>query len=124
MSKFVFGNQVNAVADADFFTTGMSADYQSADFHIRFYSDASGETPVTPLGGTVAFTGSPDRAEYTGSSGDFRFQDIEYGEFAATQTDSASRPAVNALGVLTKAKLTLTGVTGALYFSAWCERSY
>lgn len=105
------------VADGDFFTDEMSSNYGSCDFFIRFYSDA-GTTPVTPSGGTIAFTASPDEPD----SGSFRYRTVQSGLFSATLVDDPDRVIPVALGTVTSAKLNLSGITGATHFRAWVIR--
>lgn len=116
--KFVFGdNEINEVADGDFFTDFMQADYKECYLFIRFYSDADG-TLVTPSAGTVTFTGAPDRAEQVNPV----YLSIQSGSFAASTAHDVARATPYAVGPMTKAKLNLAGVTGATHFTAWTER--
>lgn len=108
--KTVGGSSLIPVADGDFYTDLMSADYSQAEQQdITFYSDAEGKIPVTATAGTVTVTGTSD---------DFCYRTINQGVFDAADACLASRARPNAIGCMVRAKLSLSGVTGATYFSA------
>lgn len=113
--KTADGSSLIPVADGDFYTDLMSASYEKAiQSSIEFYSDAAGTVKVTPTAGTVTVTGTPNDSSY---------YSIEDGTFDAADAYLISRVKPNAIGCMTKAKITLSGVTGAAYVKAFMWRS-
>jgi hypothetical protein len=109
------GERIIAVADGDYFTDNMSLDWSKAEqSSIQFFSDAEGLNQVTPTGGTVKVTGSPDEVTYF---------TLNNGDFGATDSYLETRVRPNGANAMVKAKLTLSGVTGAAYFKASMWRS-
>ena len=51
------GNTVIPVADDSFYTDLMSVTPDEIDVYFAFYSDSSGETPVSPTSGTISTHG-------------------------------------------------------------------
>lgn len=101
------------VANGDYFTDEMDAGFKACELSsIRFF-DAGG-AQVTPSAGTVAFTGTADGVNY---------RDIQDGSFNAADAYQASRTPPYAEGLMIKAKVTLTGITGAASFVAVVWRS-
>jgi hypothetical protein len=102
-----------SVSDGEYFTNEMDAGFKSCELSsIRFF-DAGG-AQVTPSAGAVAFTGTADGVNY---------RDIQGGSFNAADAYQAGRTPPYAEGLMVKAKLTLTGVTGADTFSAIAWRA-
>ena len=97
-----------AVANGDYLTEDMDAGFSQCELSsIRFFNSAG--LQVTPSGGTVNFTGTPDMVNY---------RDIDYGSFLAADAYSVSRTPPYAQGLMVRGKLTLSGVTGADTFTA------
>jgi hypothetical protein len=108
------GGVIIPVADGDFFTDLMGADYRLFEqSSIEFYSDAEGTLKVTPTAGTVTVSGSPDDSSYF---------TIDNGTFNAADAYLASRTRPNAQLLMIKSKLSLAGVAGANYFKAFTWR--
>lgn len=120
----VGGDPIIAVSDLTIYTELMSIKFGSADFGIRFYSDSSALVPVEPSAGTIDFAGSPDilAAAGNGTDTDFRYRDIVEGVVFGNEVDNTDAPIISAEGVLTKARVILTGIAGASYFRAWVRR--
>jgi len=118
------GNPIIAVSDLTVYTELMPIDFSSADFGIRFYSDASALVPVEPTAGTIEFAGSTDilAAAGNGTDTDFRYRNIIQGLTLGSEVDNVDAPIISAEGVLTKIRITLTGISGASFFRAWVRR--
>lgn len=102
------------VADADFLSPAMNSNYWSMLLSsIRFYSDEY-VTQVTPTSGQVRIMLSADGVN---------FNSVSSGQFNAADAYNPDRTKPNALGVATKALLTLSGVTGATHFRAIISRT-
>lgn len=102
------------VANDDFFTEEMSADYKDSELsYILFYSDEF-QSVVTPSAGTVTYTQSPDNINY---------RDVPQGSFLAADSYDPARIPPNGTGLTTMGKLNLSGVTGATHFKACVWRS-
>ena len=96
------------VADGDYLTTYMDADFSQCELSsIRFF-DADG-VQVTPSAGSVTFSGTPDGVNY---------RDITDGTFNAADSYAFGRTPPYAEGLMIKAKVALTGITGAESFHA------
>lgn len=109
------GDMIIPVADGDFYTDQMSKDWSKAEqSSIQFFSDAEGQNQVTPSGGTITVTGTPDEINYF---------TIPEGVFNASESYLETRARPNASNAMVKAKLTLSGVTGAAYFKALMWRA-
>lgn len=78
---------------------------------ITFYNAAG--APVTPSAGTVAFTVSPDGVNYYNCAN---------GSFNAIDASLPTRPMPTFTGPVRMARIVLTGVTGAVSFSAEVAR--
>lgn len=99
---------VGRVTDASTVSAGMLGGFSECELaSIRFYNEAG--ALVTPTAGTVKFEGSPDGETW---------RDVADGTFLAADAYKADRVAPYALGLMLKARLTLTGVTGASTFKA------
>lgn len=105
------GGAACPVEDGEFITIDMTQgpNREAELSKIRFFSDEACTSQVTPTGGTIQVVGSPDG---------FIWFTIENGEFAASDAYEPSRVRPYAQGDMQKAKLILTGVTGAAYFKA------
>ena len=106
------GDTIIAVADDDFFTDVMDLGYEDGQFYIEFFSDAGAQAPVTPTAGTIVARGSPLGNSYLTSSAD------EALLAADIQTGNADYTPPRFQGAMTKAKVTLAGITGATHFRA------
>ena len=96
------------VADGDYLTGDMDAGFSQCELSsIRFFN-ALGQQ-VTPGGGTVKFSGTPDMVNY---------RDVDGGSFLAANAYSVSRTPPYAQGLMVKGKINLAGVTGAVTFKA------
>lgn len=103
------GSAIIPVAE-DSFTPLMSADYAEGELAVlQFFSDAAGETLVTPSSGTVKMTGTPDGTHYF---------TVQNGEFDASTVYTETRPKPYGQGEMIKAKLDMTSIVGAAYYSA------
>ena len=120
----VGGNPIIAVSDLTVYTEIMPIEFNSADFGIRFYSDSSALVPVGPTAGTIEFTGSTDILDAAGNGNDtdFRYRKIIEGIILGSEVDDEAAPIINAQGVLTKVRITLSGIAGASYFRTWVRR--
>lgn len=104
------GTTVIPVADGDFLTPPMSQDYDKILVHVRFFSDANRENEVDPTGGTITVTATPDGVNYESlDSGTYEALDNRLD--SRIRPNGANKPAI-------RAKITLTGVTGANYMTA------
>jgi hypothetical protein len=101
-----------AVDDNDFFTEEMDLGYEDGQFYIEFFSDPDAQTPVTPTAGTIIARGSPLGNSYLTSSADEVLLATEI------QIGDADYTPPRFQGAMTKAKVTLAGVTGATHFRA------
>jgi hypothetical protein len=106
------GDTIIPVADADFFTAQMELGYEDGQFYIEFFSDALAQTPVTPTAGTIVARGSPLGNVFLTSSAD------EVVNAADVQAGDAVYTPPRFMGAMTKAKVTLLGITGATHFRA------
>jgi hypothetical protein len=103
-----------AVANGDFFTEEMSADFTDSELsYIIFYSDQF-QTVVTPTAGTITYTQSADGIHY---------REMSDGTFDATTSYDAARTPPSGTGLAAKGKVSMTGVTGATHFTACVWRS-
>jgi hypothetical protein len=102
------------VADGDFLSEDMSGSYDNTQLaYIIFYSDEF-RTQVTPTGGNISFTLSPDG---------INFKTVEQGDFSAADTYKPERLQPSAYGLAVKGKVNFQGVTGATHFTACVWRS-
>lgn len=104
---------IGQVADANFFSEEMNADYKEFYATIAFYSDAELANQVTPSAGTVKLTLTADGDNYL---------TIDNGQFNAADSYLETRTKPSAVSMAIKAKINLAGVTGAAYFKATLER--
>lgn len=97
------------VANGQFVSDDMSASYQNSELsYILFYSDEF-KTVVTPTAGTVTYEQTADGIHY---------REMADGSFAAADSYSPTRTPPNGLGLATKGRITLDGITGATHFTA------
>ena len=97
------------VANGQFVSDDMSASYQNSELsYILFYSDEF-KTVVAPTAGTVTYEQTADGIHY---------REMADGSFAAADSYSSTRTPPNGLGLATKGRITLAGVTGATHFTA------
>ena len=89
-----------------YYTDSMSGDHALLAVYIEFFSDAEGTVPVTPTAGTATISGRPMDNNY-----------IDLGTITATQaiTPTSTYAPVLYNGLVTKGRVTFTGVTGAAY---------
>jgi hypothetical protein len=109
------GTDLIPVADGDYFTNDISADFETGACYVRFY-DADGVTVVTPSGGTILFQSTSLEDQYQSSAD---------GTITATEveiTNSTYTPTRFQQSVI-KSKMTLTGITGASFVRAHHLRS-
>lgn len=120
----VGGSTIIPVSDLTIYTVLMSTVFDSADYGIRFYSDSSALVPVTPSAGIIDFSSSSDIPDAAGNGADtdFRYRDVIEGSSMASEVDDPSAPLISSLGMTTKTRLILSGVTGASHFRAWVRR--
>ena len=105
---FVVGN----TTDGDYESQVMDAAYERAYLgSIRFFDENGAQ--ITPSAGTVVFTMSPDGVN---------FQDVHAGSFSAADANLATRDMPSSSGPARKARITLSGVTGAVSFHASIAR--
>lgn len=102
-----------SVANANFFSEEMSADYEKFYATIAFYSNAALTTQVVPTAGTVKITLTSDGVNYF---------TIDNGQFNAADAYLETRSKPSAASMAIKAKINLAGVTGASHFKATLER--
>jgi hypothetical protein len=105
---FIVGDATNGSYESQIMDTAFERAYLGS---IRFF-DADGNQ-VTPSAGTVAFTMSTDG---------INFQDVQDGAFNATDAYLTTRDMPASAGPARKARITLTGVTGAVSFYASIAR--
>ena len=109
------GNTILPVADAEYITDDMSGDYSYGQAYVEFYSDSSGETPVTPGAGTLTFYGSP--------IGNIFIRDDNSDEISAStvSTPNATYTPPQFTGLMVKGKVVLAGITTATHcrISIW-----
>lgn len=105
---FIVGDTTNGSYDSQIMDTAFERAYLGS---IRFF-DVDGKQ-VTPSGGTVAFTMSPDG---------INFQAVPNGSFRAQDAYLSARDMPASAGPARKARITLTGVTGAVSFYASIAR--
>lgn len=106
------GSTILPVADVSYFTQELTTGATNAEVYFEFYSDATGETPATPTAGTITVSGSPLGNNYLAASSDNVVQ--------ATQVeagDSSYTPPVLD-GLTVRARITLSGITGATHMRA------
>lgn len=105
------GSAVCQTADGEYITIDMNqGNHREAELsQIRFFSDVECQNQVTPTAGTIQVVGSPDG---------FVWFTIENGSFNAADAYNPDRVRPYAQGDMLKAKLILSGVTGAAYFKA------
>ena len=97
-----------STANGSYETDLMDPDHSECELSSITFFDGSGQQ-VTPSAGTVVFTGTPDGQNY---------RDIHDGSFNAASAYDPARTAPYAEGLMVKAKLTLSGVVGAVTFKA------
>lgn len=105
------GIKVIPVADGEFFTQPYDAGLNRSHLYIEFYSDDSGDIPVTPTGGTIEVWGRPLKNNFIQALNS---------PITATEVetpDSSYTPAIMN-GSVNQVKVVLSGVTGATHFSA------
>lgn len=119
MSKFIdfrdnADKTVIPVANGTFYADAESLDgnYNYAQVYFEFYSDANGETPVTPTAGTLTVAGSPLGNNFIRNSGSVVINASD------CQTPDSSYTPPELFGAITAAKVVVNGVTGAAYFRA------
>lgn len=101
-----------SVADGSFETQKIDVDYSLYEVYIEFFSDADLKTPVTPTAGTISVSASPLGNNYIEASENsiISASEVQAGE-------SSYLPAVID-GLISRARITFSGVTGAPYARA------
>ena len=103
------------VADKDFISSPMNGDFWSMLLtSIRFFSDEERKNQVVPSGGTIKVMLSVDNINY---------YSIPSGEFSAIDAYNPDRVMPNAYGTALYCKITLSGITGAKFFTAKIART-
>ena len=111
--EFKSGNDtVLPTIDGEYFTGVMYTDYTQADVYFEFYSDADGTMPVTPTAGTISIAGSPMGNAYLAASTNPVVSALGVSHPNATYEP----PTIDGRSV--KARITLSGITGAAYMRA------
>jgi hypothetical protein len=101
-----------SVADGSYVSPQMDSAYERIYLgSIRFF-DSSG-AQVTPGAGSVTFEASPDGVNY---------QSIQGGSFAAADSYISTRTIPSGQGPARRARITLSGITGAQSFVASVAR--
>lgn len=96
------------VANGDYFTDEMDASFKACELSsIRFFDGAG--VQVTPSAGTVVFSGTPDGVNY---------RQVVDGTFNAADAYSFERTPPYAEGLMIRARINLSGIGGAVTFSA------
>jgi len=106
------GNTVIPVSDDSFYTDLLSVSNDVADVYLSFYSDASGDTPVTPTAGTVSAWGEYESGFWLEAVGD------KVLAANVSPPDAAYTPQTMN-GCTVRARVDLLGVTGAAYFRGY-----
>lgn len=96
-----------AAADGSYYTEPMSADFAQCELSAIEFFDPSGV--VSPSFGTVCFEGTAEGRVW---------RSLQDGTFLASESYSADRSPPFAEGLMTQARITLSGVVGASTFSA------
>lgn len=110
----VSGNTLIEVDDGDYLVEGpMSANYSTGQCYLQFYD--VDENPVTPSAGTITFKASPfEDDQWLGSSNTadtVNASDVEAGLTSYTTPKFT--------GCVIASKMTLDGITGAVYVRAF-----
>lgn len=103
------GNTVIPVSDDSFYTDLLSVSNDFCDVYLAFYSDAEGETPVAPTGGTVTAWGEYEPGFFLAATGDV------VQASTVTFPNAAYIPQLMD-GCSLRGRVDLAGVTGAAYF--------
>lgn len=108
---------LGAVADGEYYSESMSADFSRMQLSSILFYDANGAI-VTPTDGIYAISGSPDSVNYLNISNSIG--EITFNAADAYHAD-IDRPC--ALDLMVSAKLTLMGITGAEKFKVTIWRA-
>lgn len=97
------------VTDGDHLSELMSAGFSKAELSsILFFSDEY-KTVVTPTGGDIVFTMTSD---------DTKYRTTDSGSFSAINSYEEERTPPNGANLAIRAKVNLSGITGATHFLA------
>lgn len=100
------------VSDTSFETEVIPVDNSLSEVYIEFFSDESLDIPVTPTSGTITVTASPLGNCYLEAS----FDAVINAEDVSFPNASYSPPIID--GLVRKARITFSGITGASYARA------
>lgn len=106
------GGVILPVSNTSFTTELLQISTDESEIYFEFYNDANGNTAVTPTAGTIVTSGS--------AIGD---QFLEASQNATTQASTVSTPNATYTppvldGLVERARITLSGITGATHMRA------
>lgn len=95
--------------DGTLLTGDVPGDYAQFQIYIEFFSDAAATVPVTPTAGTATFAGAPNSSHWLAANNPTITATTVIANGLATYTP----PTIT--GMVTKARVTFAGITGAPY---------
>lgn len=105
------GSTIIPVADGSFLTDALKASQDEAEVYFSFYSDADATQPVNPTAGTLTVYGEYESGFFLEATGG-----TVQANTVASPIATFTPPVMDGLSI--RARVDLSGVTGAAYMRA------